>query len=155
MHIKDVLAIKGRRIETVWPSQAARTIPRTFIDRNINSVVVVWNDGLPIGIVTDRDVLTAMAKHEGTLGALTARDVMMSPPPTCSPHDGVVDILRRMTEERVRHIVVMDQGKMIGLVSIGDLVKHRFQDNDLEMRVLRDLAYAHMTAAPAPPTTSP
>ena len=87
---------------------------------------------------------------DGTLGALTARDIMMSPPPACHPDDGVVDILRRMTEERVRHIVVMDAGRMVGLVSIGDLVKHRFHDNDLEMRVLRDLAYAHMTATQPP-----
>ena len=146
MHIKDVLAIKGHRVETVWPSQSARTIPRTFIDRNINSVVVVWNDGLPVGIVTDRDVLRAMAKHDGMLGGLTVRDIMTSPPPVCHPDDSIGDILRRMTSERFRHFIVMDQERMVGLVSIGDLVKHRFQDTDLEMRVLRDLAYAHMTA---------
>jgi CBS domain-containing protein len=144
MHIADILATKGHRIETVWPTQRARDIPKIFVDRHLSSVIVVTPSGQPQGIISDRHILAAMAAHDGMLAHLTARDIMASPVPTCRPEDGVVSILRRMTDERIRHMVVMDGDRMTGVVSIGDLVKHRFQDTELEMRVLRDLAYAHM-----------
>jgi CBS domain-containing protein len=146
MHISDVLAAKGHRVETVSPSQAVRGIPKIFVDRQITSVVVATADGRPVGMITDRHLLTALAHNNGSLGPQFARDIMTSPAPACLPGDDLVAVLKRMTHERVRHLVVMDGDQLTGLVSIGDLVKHRFQDTDLEMRVLRDLALAHMTA---------
>ena len=146
MHISDVLAAKSHRVETVSPSQAVRGIPKIFVDHQITSVVVVTADGRPVGMITDRHLLTALAEGNGTLGTQFARDIMTAPAPSCQPSDELVAVLQRMTRERVRHYVVMDGDRMAGLVSIGDLVKHRFQDTDLEMRVLRDLALAHMTA---------
>jgi CBS domain-containing protein len=144
MHVSDVLAAKGRRVETVWPAQTAKDVLGMLVDRGHSSVIVVSADGAPIGIVTDRDLLTAMARREGDFARLSARDVMTSPPPVCRPSDGIVEVLNRMTDERVRHLLVMDQGRMAGVVSIGDLVKYRFRDTDLEMRVLRDMALARM-----------
>ena len=145
MRIRDVIATKGGRVETVWPTQSVREIPHIFIDRNLASVVVVSTTNIPLGIITDRNILAAMAQAEGHLASgLTARDIMTSPVPVCGLDDGVVAILNRMTHERLRHLVVMDEGRMAGIVSIGDLVKHRFQDTDMEMRILRDMAFAHM-----------
>ena len=144
MHISDVLAAKGRRVETVWPAQPARVVLEALVERQHSSVIVVSADGAPVGIVTDRSLLTAMARQRNDFSRLTVRDVMTVPAPTCKPSDGIVDTLNRMTEERVRHLLVMDQGRMVGLVSIGDLVKYRFRDTDLEMRVLRDMAIARM-----------
>jgi CBS domain-containing protein len=69
---------------------------------------------------------------------------MESPPPTCLPDDTVNQILRVMTERRVRHVVVMHDRKMAGIVSIGDLVKFRLKDAELENQVLRDLALRRM-----------
>jgi CBS domain-containing protein len=69
---------------------------------------------------------------------------MESPPPTCLPDDSVNQILRVMTERRVRHVVVMHERKMAGIVSIGDLVKFRLKDAELENQVLRDLALRRM-----------
>jgi CBS domain-containing protein len=69
---------------------------------------------------------------------------MESPPPTCLPDDTVNQILRVMTERRVRHVVVMHERKMAGIVSIGDLVKFRLKDAELENQVLRDLALRRM-----------
>lgn len=146
MHISDVLKAKGNRVETVSPSQSVRSIPKIFVDRQITSVVVVTADGRPVGMITDRHLLTALAQGNGNLGSQFARDIMTSPAPACQPGDELVAVLQRMTRERVRHYVVMEADQMTGLVSIGDLVKHRFQDTELEMRVLRDLALAHMTA---------
>ena len=144
MRIRDVIAAKGRRVETVWPTQSVRDIPKLFMDRNLASVVVITTDNRPVGIITDRNLLAAMARPEGHLSGIAARDIMTSPVPICGMDDGVVAMLTHMTHERIRHLVVMDDGRMAGIVSIGDLVKHRFQDTDMEMRILRDMAFAHM-----------
>ena len=69
---------------------------------------------------------------------LTAKDIMQSPPPSCAPTDSVAHVLDIMTEKRVRHMLVMANSKMLGIVSIGDLVKHRLRDAEMETNVLRD-----------------
>ena len=147
MHIADVLATKGRRIETVWPSQPVRDLPRLLIERNVASLVVVSADGRPLGMVTDRLLLEVIAKTGGELGLLTVREIMIAPPPACRPDDTVMGMLARMTDERVRHLLVLERDHMVGLVSIGDLVKHRLRDADMETRILRDMALAHLASS--------
>jgi len=144
MKIHDVLADKGRQVVTVWPEKQLGDIPRLFDERNIASVVVVDHAGNPLGIVTDRDVLRAMARIGITALERPVSEAMESPPPTCLPDDTVNQILRAMTEKRVRHVVVMHDRKMAGIVSIGDLVKFRLKDAELENQVLRDLALRRM-----------
>ncbi len=144
MHIRDVIATKGHHVETVWTSLPASDIPKLLIEHNIASVIVVSHEGPPVGIITDRLLLEAMSRGKDGLARLAARNVMTSPAPQCGPSDAIGDVLARMTEERSRHMIVMDGERMIGIVSIGDLVKHKLRETDLEMRVLRDLAYAHM-----------
>ena len=140
MRIRDVLANKGRQVVTVWPEKQLSHIPRLFAERNIASVVVVDHAESPLGIVTDRDVLRALARLGTSALERPVSEAMESPPPTCLPDDTVNQILRTMTERRVRHVVVMNDGNMSGIVSIGDLVKFRLKDAELENRVLRDLA---------------
>jgi CBS domain-containing protein len=147
MRISDVLASKGRKVETVWPSQPVGELPRLMIDRNIASVVVVDHGGMPMGLVTDRHVMQALARHGSEALQRTAGDIMQSPPPSCTPADEVAEVMRRMTEERARHFLVTERGLMVGLVSIGDLVKSRLRDADLEARVLREIAHGHLAEA--------
>ena len=140
MKISDVLHEKGRHVVTVWPDKRLEQIPRLFEERNIASVVVVDHEGRPLGIVTDREILRAIARRAAAAFADTVAAVMVSPPPTCSGEDTVTAVLRQMTDNRVRHVLVMRNGELAGLVSIGDLVKFRLQDAELENRVLRELA---------------
>jgi CBS domain-containing protein len=140
MIINDVLDLKGHRVETVLPWRPLDDIPRLFVDRNIASVVVVEAAGKPIGIVTDRLLISALAKRGTETMDLTAKDVMQAPPPSCAPTDSVAHVLDVMTEKRVRHMLVMADAKMVGIVSIGDLVKYRLRDADMETRILRDAA---------------
>ena len=144
MKIHDVLADKGRQVVTVWPEKQLGDIPRLFDERNIASVVVVDHAENPLGIVTDRDVLRALARIGITAFERPVSEAMESPPPSCLPDDTVNQILRVMTERRVRHVVVMHGRKMVGIVSIGDLVKFRLKDAELENQVLRDLALTRM-----------
>jgi CBS domain-containing protein len=140
MKISDVLHEKGRHVVTVWPDKRLEQIPRLFEERNIASVVVVDHEGRPLGIVTDREILRAIARRAAAAFADTVAAVMVSPAPTCSGQDTVTAVLRQMTDDRVRHVLVMRNGELAGLVSIGDLVKFRLQEAELENRVLRELA---------------
>jgi CBS domain-containing protein len=144
MKIRDVLSDKGRHVVTVWPDKQLDHIPRLFDERNIASVVVVDHAGRPQGIVTDREVLRALARHGIAALERPVSDVMQSPVPSCSPDDTVNAVLRIMTETRVRHVLVLENRAMAGIVSIGDLVKFRLKDAELENRVLRDLALTRL-----------
>ena len=140
MRINDVLDLKGHRIETVWPWRSVGDIPRLFVERNIASVVVIEVPDRPIGIVTDHLLLGALAERGIEILNLTAKDIMQSPPPSCVPTDSIGHVLDVMTEKRVRHMLVMADTKMLGIVSIGDLVKYRLRDAEMETRILRDAA---------------
>lgn len=144
MRINDVLISKGRRVVTLRPEKRVDQIPTLFDEQSIASVVVADVNGRPLGIVTDRSFIRAMARQGTDALHLTVADVMETPAPTCSPDDRVADALRHMTEHRVRHLIVLEAGRMVGIVSIGDLVKICLQDAELESKVLRDIALRQM-----------
>ena len=147
MIIRDVLKSKGSRIETVHTHRPVSEILQLFDERNVSSVVVINPVGKPLGIVTDRLLIKALAHRGSEALRLRAADVMDAQAPTCAPADSIQEALGIMTERRVRHLLVEYGGEAVGLVSIGDLVKFRLRDSELEARVLRELAYAHMSAA--------
>jgi CBS domain-containing protein len=142
--ISDVLADKGAHIVTVWPDKRLDRIPPLFDERGIASVVVADHAGRPIGIFTDRELVRALARHGPAALDFPVSHVMLSPPPACSPEHSVSDVLRQMTENRVRHVLVMRDNAMAGIVSIGDLVKIRLDDAELENRILREMALARL-----------
>jgi len=146
MKIRDVLIAKGSQVETVFPSRPLNKVLKLFDERHIASVVVVDTDHKPLGIVTDRRVIELLARKGEAAFNLTATDAMLTPLPVVSPAAGVQEALRHMTTDRVRHLVVMDGDRMIGLISIGDLVKWRLKDAELESKVLRDMALTRMAA---------
>lgn len=144
MRISDVLAEKGGHVATVWPDSRLDHVTRLLDARNIASVVVIDHEGRQLGIVTDRELVRALARHGASALELRAGQIMMSPAPACSPDDTVGEVLRQMTENRVRHVLVLRGGAMLGIVSIGDLVKIRLTDAELENRVLREMALARL-----------
>jgi CBS domain-containing protein len=144
MKISDVLADKGSHVVTVWPEARVDHVTQLFDERAIASVVVVDHAGHPLGIFTDRQLVRAVARHGPTALELSVSQAMLAPPPSCSPGDTVSDVLRLMTDNRVRHVLVLRDGAMAGIVSIGDLVKIRLDDAELENKVLREMALARM-----------
>ncbi len=146
MKVSDILAAKGSRVVTVWPSKPLDRILRLFDERGIASAVVVDAEGRPLGIVTERGALRQIARRGSEALALTAARVMETPVPSCGPDTRVSEAMFIMTDRRVRHLVVMDGGRMAGIVSIGDLVKTRLEDAELESRVLRELALGQLAA---------
>jgi CBS domain-containing protein len=146
MKIKDVLAAKGNGVVTVRPNKDVDKLPKLFDERNVASAVVVDASNRVLGIVTDRLFMKALARQGVAMLQRAVSDIMESPAPSCSPEHSVQHAMRLMTDMRVRHLVVMDNGKMLGVVSIGDLVKCRLEEAEMESRVLRELALGRMTA---------
>ena len=146
MKVSDILAVKGRRIVTVNHHLRADAIPARFDESGIGSLVVVDGNGRTIGIVTDRLFIKALAHQKSGLAHLQAADVMETPAPSCGPETSVAEAMRIMIDRRLRHLVVIEAGRPAGIVSIGDLVKARLGDYELESRVLRDIALGHLAS---------
>lgn len=146
MIIQDILNTKGHRVETIWPERHLVDAVTRFDQRGISSLVVTDHLGSPVGLVTDRDVLRAIARRGRDALELPIREVMQSPPPSCRVDDPVARIMHRMTHDRIRHVVVTHDRQLLGIVSIGDMLKSRLQDVDLENRVLRDRALGRLAS---------
>ncbi len=143
MKVAGILEAKGHDVVITLPTATVvRLAERLRADRI--RALVVTRDGRHVdGVVTEREIVDAIARHG--VGALTmqATDVMNRSPRRCSPDDRVRDVMETMTNARVRHVLVMQQGELRGIVSIGDAVKHVLDEADLEVHVLRDAYLGH------------
>lgn len=124
MRIADVLKGKGSDVITVSPGDAVTVVLRHITERNLGALPVVDGDRL-VGIVSERDVVRRLHQQGDVLLDASVSEVMTADVVTCSPDDGVGDLARIMTERRVRHLPVVVDGALTGIVSIGDLVKAR------------------------------
>jgi CBS domain-containing protein len=101
--------------------------------------IIISSDGERIeGIISERDIVYGLAERQGDVLALRASDLMTRDVITCSPEDQVRQVMVRMTHSRIRHVPVVDGGRLSGIVSIGDIVKNRLEELELETTVLRD-----------------
>ncbi|MDT7576379.1 MAG: hypothetical protein QOH17_2712, partial [Pseudonocardiales bacterium] len=124
MRIADVLRGKGSSVATVAPTATVGELVAALAEHNVGALPVI-DSGRLVGIVSERDVVRRL--HLGGAGLLQLRvsDIMTSGVTTCTPSDKVADLARIMTERRFRHMPVLENDKLIGIVSIGDLVKAR------------------------------
>jgi CBS domain-containing protein len=124
MRIADVLRTKGTAVATVGSAVTVAELIRELAEHNVGALPVV-DGGRLIGIVSERDVVRRLhASGAGLLGA-TVADIMTTAVTTCSPGDDVTDLAAVMTTRRFRHLPVVVDGELAGIVSIGDLVKAR------------------------------
>lgn len=137
MNLKDVLAIKGSRSVTVSASSTVADAIRTMHSEKVGAVLVPDAEGCPIGIFTERDVVRLYADGDRDLETLGVESRM-----TCSIVLGrlsmsIDEALGLMTERRFRHLPIVEDGRLLGLVSIGDLVKLKLQETAQEAQALR------------------
>lgn len=138
MTVDDLLAAKGREVVTVPPDAGIRLVLNRLRSHRIGALVVS-EDGVHLdGIISERDIVNALAERGVTLLDLRARDVMTRSVRTCSKTDSVKRVMAEMTQHRNRHLPVVSAGRIVGLVSIGDVVKNRLEEIELETGVLRD-----------------
>jgi CBS domain-containing protein len=122
--VSDVLRGKGSKVCTISPDAPVSELLAMLAEQNIGAVVVVSGEAV-VGIVSERDVVRGMHRASDTLMTRPVRDIMSSTVVTCVPEDEVASLERTMTERRFRHVPVLRDGKLAGIVSIGDVVKTR------------------------------
>ena len=138
MKIGDVLKRKGSGVVTMRPDSSIDTVVRRMRLERIGAVIISPDGKSVIGILSERDVLHALAEHGTALLALKAEDLMTREVVTCSREDTLQSVMVKMTQRRIRHLPVVEQGQLAGIVSIGDAVKSRLEEVELEANVLRD-----------------
>jgi CBS domain-containing protein len=138
MKVEDILKAKGHRVATMRPESAIDTvIHRMRLDRI--GAIVISRDGSTIeGILSERDIVYGLVEHGAGLLKMTAADVMTHEVVTCRLQDTIKDVMSKMTHSRIRHVPVLDDGELAGIVSIGDVVKYRLEEAELETTVLRE-----------------
>jgi CBS domain-containing protein len=142
MKVADILKQKDTGVISVRPTETIATFSHRLRMAKIGAMVVLGEDGKMVGIISERDVVHGLAEHGTRCLELTVADLMTRRVHTCAPQDNIARIARTMTESRIRHLPVTEAGNVIGVVSVGDVVKNRLEEMSLEASVLRDLAFA-------------
>ncbi|MCV7401266.1 CBS domain-containing protein [Mycobacterium fragae] len=131
MRIRDVLRNKGAAVVTINPDATVTELLAGMAERNIGAMVVLGPNGVE-GIVSERDVVRELHTHGARVLAAPVSKIMTTVVATCSKADTVDAISALMTENRVRHVPVMENGELVGIVSIGDVVKSRIDELEAE-----------------------
>ena len=140
MNVAAILSAKGNTVEVVGPDTPVTVAVHRMSIRGIGSLVVTGPEDELIGVVGERDVVRAIDHHGAArFEELRVRDIVNQSVATCTVTDDLSEVMRRMTATRSRHMPVLENGKVVGLVSIGDVVKHRLGELELETHVLRDV----------------
>jgi len=141
MRIQSILDTKGSRVEAIELGVRVEQAARELADLGIGSLVV-RNGAVVVGIVDERDIVLGLAKHGPAVFDLPVSELMRREPVACTPDQTVRDVMALMTARRVRHVLVIGALGPCGIVSIGDVLKHRLEEAELEVSVLRDYARA-------------
>ncbi len=142
MRIADILAAKGHTVHTVLPWLTVAEVVERMGSDGVGALVVCNEKHAIRGIVSERDIVLGLGRHGANVLTMTAADVMTHQIRTCGPDETVAYAMAQMTVGRYRHLPVVDRGDLVGIVSIGDLVKNRVREMELETGVLRDVVIA-------------
>jgi len=136
MNIASLLASKGSKVITIQPQQTVRQAVGLLAEHNIGALVVVDRSSSPVGIVSERDIVRSAARNERVfsepVASLMTKDVIIG-----LPHDDLASVGHTMTERHIRHLPVMEAGKLVGIVSIGDVVKAQRDQYQGEVETLQ------------------
>jgi CBS domain-containing protein len=138
MRISDVLRVKGAQVVTVTPATTVRNLLTVLAEHGIGAVVVS-RDGLAVdGIVSERDIVRALARRGAAVMSEPVTAIYTADVHTVTPETALEEVARMMTERRIRHAPVMLEGRLHGIVSIGDVVKSRIGELETERAALTD-----------------
>jgi CBS domain-containing protein len=143
MYVSDVLRVKGHEVVRVHSTDNVEFAVRKLVEHRIGAVVVEDRWMKPVGIFSERDFIRATARDGAEVLRYEVRQLMTSPIMSCRSTERVDAALAMMTHARIRHLPVIDNAQLKGIVSIGDLVKHRLDEKELEANTLLDIARMH------------
>jgi CBS domain-containing protein len=141
MSIESILRRKGTEVTTISPDASIKRAADWLRAKNIGALVVPGENGV-FGLVSEREIVHAFSRYGEAAGSMLVRDIMHGGVPTVSPDESVNRVMKLMTRDRVRHLPVVLGGKLVGILSIGDVVKHRLEEMETETSVLRDIYQA-------------
>jgi len=138
MKVAEILKSKGTKVVTMRPGSTIDTVVHRMRLERIGAVIISPDGKSILGVLSERDILHALAEHGADLLRVKAQDLMTREVVTCSREDALQSVMVKMTQRRIRHLPVVEQGQLVGIVSIGDAVKSRLEEVELEASVLRD-----------------
>ena len=138
MSVESILKAKGAHVETTRPDTTLYTVLWDLKLKGIGALVVSEDGTTVLGLISERDIVRGLAEHGAKLLSLPVSQLVTAPVVTCTPRESITAVMARMTRHRARHLPVVDGGQLCGIVSIGDVVKHRLDELEQEGNILRE-----------------
>lgn len=142
MRVRELLRNKSSSVITIEPDADLGTAVRLLMQHGIGGLPVVTSVGSVVGFIAEREIVRSVDENPLGIRHIKAEQVMRRPAPTCQSSDSLHEVMVRMTRERLRHLVVLEGGRVAGVISVGDVVKHRLEQLETETGVLRDYVAA-------------
>lgn len=142
MRVQDLLMAKGTEVVTARPDAKVSTVAHLLKIKHIGAVVVSEDGARVFGILSERDIVNGLVAHGAEVLDKRIADLMTHEVATCRRADDLKRVMAIMTQRRARHVPVVEDGRLVGLVSIGDVVKRRLEESETEANVMRDIATA-------------
>jgi CBS domain-containing protein len=136
MQVKEILRVKGNRLLSIEPAGRAVDAAKTMAEQNLGSLIVMERERM-VGVLTFREILQALAQRAGALGDLRVGDVMVRDPVTCTPDMEVNELRRTMLDSGARYLPVVQEGKLVGVISFRDVAKAVLEEQDFENKMLK------------------
>jgi CBS domain-containing protein/beta-phosphoglucomutase-like phosphatase (HAD superfamily) len=140
MRVSDILKTKGSAVKTIEPNATMRALAHSLKTEAVGAMLVLDSKGALQGIISERDLACGIDEYGTDIAQMRVSNLMTRSVVTCAPDDSVAVVANVMTERRIRHLPVVVNGAVVGLISIGDVLKHRLDEVQLEASVLRDVA---------------
>jgi CBS domain-containing protein len=137
MSIQAILYQKGAKVETITPDASVKDAAARLQKANIAALVATKGDAI-LGIISEREIVHALSNYGERAASMNVGDILVRDFATVAPEDSLRRAMSLMTRHRTRHLPVLRGSKLVGIVSIGDVIKHRLEDLELETNVLRD-----------------
>lgn len=140
MIVRNIIDTKAiRQIITISPSDTVRAAVEVLAKHRIGAVIVSRDGQIVDGILSERDIVRGLGSHGAGVLDMTAQDLMTAAVIGCKPEDTAISVLERMTDGRFRHMPVIEETRMVGVISIGDVVKARITEIQVENAALTDM----------------
>ncbi len=138
MTVSIILGEKGREVVTIEPGASLAAVAKLLAEKRIGTVLILGADRHLVGIISERDIVRALAARGAVALDEPVSRTMTRRVETCNEGETIGSIMERMTKGKFRHVPVVEQGRLVGIVSIGDVVKHRLQEMERESAAMRD-----------------
>ena len=137
MHVAAVIKRKGSSVVSITPDRTIADATKLLTENRIGAVLVMDSNESIHGIISERDIIRALSKYGADVLTHKVEQLMTREVQQCSPKDTIAEVMTTMTTRRFRHLPVVEDGKLLGMISIGDVVKQRLDDTELEVETLR------------------